>query len=320
LVWALAQERNPTNSSAVGQLAANRVYVQRRVYSAFVERFGEAVAQLKTGHGLDPETEIGPMTRVSVARKCRAQIEDAIARGARLAAGGIAPLARENFVRPTLLAEVSDAMLIAREETFGPVAAVLPFDNEEEVIARANATEMGLAAYLYCDDLRRALRVSEALDYGMVGVNTTSFTGPPIPFGGWKQSGLGREGSRHGLAEFMELKYVCFGDLSAGRSILDTRGRRHPPDARCSTALRRLARPQRPLRFRPNNVVFARTAEILGMGEVAPLPLEGADTIIFGHVSSHGTGRQEPPRMSCVGNRIRCAGRLLCPASRSSRS
>lgn len=196
-------------------LAANRIYVQRRVYGAFAERFGEAVSRLKVGHGLDPATEIGPMTRLSVARKCRAHIDDAIAHGARLVAGGGAPLGRENFVRPTVLADVNDDMLIAREETFGPVAAILPFDTEEEVVARANATEMGLASYLYCDDLRRALRVSEALEYGMVGVNTASFTGPPIPFGGWKQSGLGREGSRHGLAEFMEPKYLCFGDLSA---------------------------------------------------------------------------------------------------------
>ena len=196
-------------------LAANRIYVQRRVYGAFVERFGAMVSQLNVGHGLDPATQIGPMTRLSVARKCRAQIENAIALGARVVTGGGAPLGRETFVRPTVLADVSDRMLIAREETFGPVAAILPFDSEEEVIARANATEMGLASYLYCDDLRRAFRVGEALDYGMVGVNTTSFSGPPIPFGGWKQSGLGREGSRHGLAEFMELKYFCLGDLSA---------------------------------------------------------------------------------------------------------
>jgi succinate-semialdehyde dehydrogenase/glutarate-semialdehyde dehydrogenase/aspartate-semialdehyde dehydrogenase len=155
------------------------------------------------------------MTRVSVASKCRAQIADAVAAGARLVVGGAEPLGRELFVRPTLLADVSDEMAIAREETFGPVAAVLPFETEGEVVRRANASEMGLASYLYCNDLRRALRVSEALEYGMVGVNTASFTGPPVPFGGWKQSGLGREGSRHGLQEFMELKYVCFGDLAA---------------------------------------------------------------------------------------------------------
>ncbi len=196
-------------------LAANRIYVQRGHYDAFVEAFGARVAALRVGHGLDPRTDIGPMTRLSVADKCRAHVEDAVSKGARLVAGtGILP-ERGNFVRPTLLAGVTDDMRLVREETFGPVAAVLPFDTEEEVVRRANDTEMGLASYLYTDDLRRALRVSEALQYGLVGVNTASFTGPPIPFGGWKQSGLGREGSRHGLADYMELKTVCFGDLAA---------------------------------------------------------------------------------------------------------
>lgn len=196
-------------------LAANRIYVQRGIYAAFVEALTAAVAKLKIGHGLEPATDIGPMTKLSVANKCRAQIDDAVKKGARASAvshsNGLGP----NFVVPTLLSDVTEEMLIAREETFGPVAAVLPFDSEEEVIARANASEMGLAAYVYTDSLRRALRLSEQMEYGMVGVNTASFTGPPIPFGGWKQSGIGREGSRHGLAEYMELKYVCFGDLAA---------------------------------------------------------------------------------------------------------
>lgn len=196
-------------------LAANRIYVHRGVYGAFVEAFAAAVARLKVGHGLDAATDIGPMTKLSVANKCRAQIDDAVARGARVFSATQDQAFGQNFVLPTLLSDVNEGMLIAREETFGPVAAVLPFDTEEEVIARANASEMGLAAYIYTDSLRRALRVSEKVEYGMVGVNTASFTGPPIPFGGWKQSGLGREGSRHGIQEFMELKYVCFGDLTA---------------------------------------------------------------------------------------------------------
>lgn len=196
-------------------LAANRLYIQRGVYEEFVARFAEGAARLRVGHGLDESTDIGPMTRASVAHKCRAHIEDAVASGARLVVGGAASIGRDLFVRPTVLADVSDEMKIAREETFGPVAAVLPFDTEAEVVRRANATEMGLASYLYCNDLRRALRVSDALEYGMVGVNAASITGPPIPFGGWKQSGLGREGSRHGLQEYVELKYVCFGDLSS---------------------------------------------------------------------------------------------------------
>lgn len=196
-------------------LAANRIYVQRRIYNAFVEAFAAEMAQLKVGHGLEPATDIGPMTKLSVANKCRAQIDDAVTRGARAISAKSDTSLGPNFVLPTLLSDVTDDMLIAREETFGPIAAVLPFGSEEEVVARANASEMGLAGYVYTDSLRRALRLSEQIECGMVGINTASFTGPPIPFGGWKQSGLGREGSRHGLAEYTELKYVCFGDLAA---------------------------------------------------------------------------------------------------------
>lgn len=196
-------------------LAANRIYVQRSIYGAFVEAFAAAMAQLKVGHGLDPETTIGPMTKSSVADKCRMQIDDALSKGARSISANQDPSFGPNFVVPTLLSDVTEEMLIAREETFGPVAAVLPFESEEEVVARANANETGLAGYVYTDSLRRALRLSERIECGMLGINTPSFTGPPIPFGGWKQSGLGREGSRHGLAEYMELKYVCFGDLAA---------------------------------------------------------------------------------------------------------
>ncbi|MFK4380853.1 NAD-dependent succinate-semialdehyde dehydrogenase [Bradyrhizobium sp. USDA 223] len=195
-------------------LAANRIYVQRGVYSAFLDAFAASMARLKVGHGLEPSTSIGPMTKLSVANKCRVQIEDAIAKGARQISEKENLSLGQNFVVPTLLADVTDDMLIAREETFGPVAAVLPFDSEDEVLARANASEMGLAAYIYTENLRRAIRLSERIEYGMVGINTASFTGPPIPFGGWKQSGLGREGSRHGIQEYMELKYVCFGDLA----------------------------------------------------------------------------------------------------------
>lgn len=195
-------------------LAANRIYVQRGVYQDFVKAFAAAMFELRVGHGLDPATTIGPMTKLSVANKCRAQIDDAVVKGARVISAEQDQRLGQNFVFPALLSDVTDSMLIAREETFGPIAAVLPFDSEDEVIARANANEMGLAGYVYTKDLRRALRLSEQMECGMVGINTASFTGPPIPFGGWKQSGLGREGSRHGLAEYMELKYVCFGDLA----------------------------------------------------------------------------------------------------------
>ena len=196
-------------------LAANRIYVQRRTYERFVAAFGEATSELKVGHGLEPGTDIGPMTRPSVASKCRQQIAQALSAGARLVCGGQDSPLGGNFVTPTVLADVTDDMSIAHEETFGPVAAILPFDDEAEVLTRANATEMGLAAYVYTNDLGRAMRLTDRLEYGMVAVNTPKFTGAPIPFGGWKQSGLGREGSRHGLCEYLEAKYVCFGNLAA---------------------------------------------------------------------------------------------------------
>jgi succinate-semialdehyde dehydrogenase/glutarate-semialdehyde dehydrogenase/aspartate-semialdehyde dehydrogenase len=196
-------------------LAANRIYVQRGHYDRFVDAFAKASLELKVGHGLEPHTDIGPMTRPSVAEKCRQQIAQALAAGARLVCGGQDSPLGENFVTPTVLADVTDDMLIAREETFGPVAAILPFNDEQDVLARANATEMGLAAYVYTNDLGRAMRLTDRLEYGMIAVNTPKFTGASIPFGGWKQSGLGREGSRHGLLEYLEAKYVCFGNLAA---------------------------------------------------------------------------------------------------------
>lgn len=196
-------------------LAANRIYVQRGLYDRFIERFADATSRLTVGHGLEPGIDIGPMTRPSVAEKCRQQIAQALSSGARLVCGGQDSPLGGNFVTPTVLADVTDNMLIAREETFGPVAAILPFDDEREVVRRANATEMGLAAYVYTNDLGRAMRLTDQLEYGMVAVNTPKFTGAPIPFGGWKQSGLGREGSRHGLMEYLEPKYVCFGNLAA---------------------------------------------------------------------------------------------------------
>lgn len=196
-------------------LAANRIYVQRALYDRFIDRFADATSRLTVGHGLEPSIDIGPMTRPSVAEKCRQQIAQALSAGARLVCGGQDSPLGGNFVTPTVLADVTDDMLIAREETFGPVAAILPFDDENEVVRRANATEMGLAAYVYTNDLGRAMRLTDQLEYGMVAVNTPKFTGAPIPFGGWKQSGLGREGSRHGLMEYLEPKYVCFGNLAA---------------------------------------------------------------------------------------------------------
>ncbi|MGB8420752.1 NAD-dependent succinate-semialdehyde dehydrogenase [Paraburkholderia sp.] len=194
-------------------LAANRIYVQRGIYDEFVSRFARAVKELNVGHGLDPDSDIGPMTRKTVSAKCREQIEQAVSGGARLVVGGVDCPLGDRFVTPTILADVRDDMNIAHEETFGPVAAILPFDTEQEVLRRANNSEYGLAAYVYTTALNRAMRMSDGLEYGMVAINTPKFTGAPIPFGGWKQSGLGREGSLHGMHDYMEQKYTCFGNL-----------------------------------------------------------------------------------------------------------
>ncbi|WP_095198974.1 NAD-dependent succinate-semialdehyde dehydrogenase [Mesorhizobium carmichaelinearum] len=190
-------------------LAANRIYVQRPLYDRFCAAFARRIAALRTGNGLDQETDIGPLMHERAVAKVEEQVTDAIAHGARCLAGGKRHPAGPLFYQPTLLADVPDAALIMREETFGPVAAVTPFDSEEEVIARANATEYGLVAYVVTENGARQQRMGRALDYGMVAINRVKITGAPIPFGGVKQSGIGREGSRHGLEAFTDLKYLC---------------------------------------------------------------------------------------------------------------
>jgi aspartate-semialdehyde dehydrogenase len=189
-------------------LAANRIYVQRSIYNDFCEAYGKRIAGLKVGPGLEADTEIAPLMHANAVAKAQAQIKDAVARGARRVTGDAAS-AGPLYVMPTLLTDVPDEALIMKEETFAPVAAVTPFDSEEEVVARANATEYGLVAYVVTENGARALRLGRALEYGMVAINRVKITGAPIPFGGMKQSGIGREGSRHGLEAFTDLKYLC---------------------------------------------------------------------------------------------------------------
>jgi aspartate-semialdehyde dehydrogenase len=190
-------------------LAANRILVPRSIYGEFVERFTLAAESLKVGDGFDPDAVINPLIHGRAVDKVHAQVEDAVRHGARLLTGGRRHPAGEAFYPPTVLADVSPSMRIWREETFGPVAAITPFDDEREAIALANDTHYGLAGYVFTRDADRITRLSRALEFGMVAVNGVKMTGPPIPFGGIKQSGLGREGGRDGIEEFLETKYVC---------------------------------------------------------------------------------------------------------------
>ncbi|MDN5568386.1 MAG: NAD-dependent succinate-semialdehyde dehydrogenase, partial [Paracoccus sp. (in: a-proteobacteria)] len=189
-------------------LGANRFYIHRDVYDDFCARFTKATQALSMGHGMD-DPDIGPLIHDRQIDKQVAHVQDALSKGARLLCGGKVDDLGPLFFQPTVLADVTDEAAIMHEETFGPVAALSVFDTEEEVIERANASEYGLVAYVHSQDPRRIYRLTRALQYGMVAVNRTKVTGAPIPFGGMKQSGLGREGARQGLEAFTEIKYVC---------------------------------------------------------------------------------------------------------------
>ena len=209
---AIASKYRNTGQTCV---CANRFYVQAGVYDAFAERLDRAVATLRVGDGLAGPTEQGPLIDARALAKVEAHIADAVGKGARIARGGKRHALGGNFFEPTILLDVTADMRVAREETFGPVAPLFRFDAETEAVQRANDTEFGLAAYFYTRDLARSWRVQEALEYGIVGVNTGLFSTEVAPFGGMKESGLGREGSRHGIDEYTELKYVCVGGLSS---------------------------------------------------------------------------------------------------------
>ncbi|SDI70954.1 NAD-dependent succinate-semialdehyde dehydrogenase [Billgrantia gudaonensis] len=194
-------------------VCTNRLLVQAGVYDAFVEKLAARVAELKVGNGLDEGVAQGPLINAAAVDKVREHIADALEKGGRLVCGGESHDLGGTFFQPTVIADVTPAMRVAREETFGPLAPVFRFDDDAEAIALANATEFGLAAYFYARDYRRIWHVMEGLEYGMVAVNEGILSTELAPFGGVKESGLGREGSHHGLDEFTELKYVCVGGL-----------------------------------------------------------------------------------------------------------
>lgn len=192
-------------------VCANRLYVHRKVHDAFVEKFADAVRAIKVGNGLEAGVSQGPLIDVPALEKAEKHVADALAKGATLVTGGKRAAQGGTFYEPTVLANVTNDMLITYEETFGPVAPIIPFDSDEEVIKLANNSQYGLASYFYSRDIGRIWKAAEALEYGIVGVNTGLISNEVAPFGGVKQSGLGREGSIYGMDEYLELKYVCVG-------------------------------------------------------------------------------------------------------------
>jgi succinate-semialdehyde dehydrogenase/glutarate-semialdehyde dehydrogenase len=192
-------------------VCANRLYVQAGVYDSFVAKLAAKVKTIQVGNGFEPGVTQGPLIDSAAMAKVEAHVADALAKGARVVTGG--QRAGERSYTPTVLANATADMLCAREETFGPVAPVFRFETEAEAIALANDTEFGLASYFYSRDIGRVWRVAEALEYGMVGINTGLISTAEVPFGGVKQSGLGREGSHHGIDDYVEIKYLCIGDV-----------------------------------------------------------------------------------------------------------
>jgi succinate-semialdehyde dehydrogenase/glutarate-semialdehyde dehydrogenase len=195
-------------------IAPNRVFVHASLLETFLERVSDKIAKLKVGRGLDPETDIGPLINRSAVEKVESYVRDAVDHGARVVIGGYrlteGALASGSFYAPTVLADVTSDMRIAREETFGPVVPIIAFEEDEGIIERANDTPYGLAAYLYTHDLTKAIRIAERLEFGVIGINNTRIATVEGPFGGFKQSGIGREGGHEGLASFLETKEIAF--------------------------------------------------------------------------------------------------------------
>jgi succinate-semialdehyde dehydrogenase/glutarate-semialdehyde dehydrogenase len=194
-------------------VCTNRFLVQDGIYEAFVEKLAATVSGMRVGDGLAGEVQQGPLIDMDAVETVEAHIADALNKGARIVCGGKRHALGGSFFEPTVLAEATDQMRIAREETFGPVAPIFRFKTDEEAVRMANDTEFGLASYFYTQNLARAWRVGEALEYGMVGINTGLISTTVAPFGGVKESGLGREGSKYGIEDYLEIKYLCMGGI-----------------------------------------------------------------------------------------------------------
>jgi succinate-semialdehyde dehydrogenase/glutarate-semialdehyde dehydrogenase len=208
---AMASKYRNTGQTCV---CVNRIYVQDSVYDAFAQKLTAAVAKLAPANGLETGASQGPLIDDKAVLKVEEHIEDAVTKGAKIVAGGKRHAKGGRFFEPTVLTGVTPSMLVAKEETFGPVAPLFRFTTEDEAIAQANNTEFGLAAYFYGRDVARVFRVAEALESGMVGINTGLISTEVAPFGGVKESGLGREGSKYGIEEYLEIKYLCIGGIS----------------------------------------------------------------------------------------------------------
>ena len=190
-------------------VCANRIYVQSGIYEAFAEKLAAATQGLVLGDGFAEGVNTGPLINDDAVSKVESHVEDAVRKGAKIVTGGSKHALGGTWFEPTVIAGVTQDMMVAHDETFGPVAPLFKFESEEEVIELANDTIHGLASYFFARDMSRVWRVAEALEYGIVGVNTGLFSTEVAPFGGVKQSGLGREGSRHGIEDFLEMKYIC---------------------------------------------------------------------------------------------------------------
>ena len=210
VIGAIASKYRNTGQTCV---CANRFLVQGGVYDTFAERLAEASSKLVVGPGLEGETQQGPLIDEAAVAKVEEHIQDAVDKGATVIQGGKRHPLGGNFFEPTVIANVNTQMKVAREETFGPLAPLFRFETDDEAVQLANDTEFGLAAYFYSRDIGRIWRVAEQLEYGIVGINTGIISTEVAPFGGMKESGIGREGSHYGLDEFMEVKYMCMGDI-----------------------------------------------------------------------------------------------------------